>query len=368
MRNAAATAAATSVAKYTVCWKSLTWLKRCWNGTVSRKPNRICTPGMATRSSLRSSISCRFRRSCSSSVRSSRRSCSRTAIAARYARARRDSSRARDRLDRVAHGVDRAADQPRDVHLRDADGPRDLALREALVVAQANDLPLALAQLVEPAAQQHAMLGERVALVVAADRVERAGALGERLVERHHPVGIRGAQRLEHLLDTGAERARDLGHSRRAAELARQRLASAHDARAELLDVARDAQHPAAIAEMALELAGDRRHGERREAHLPRNVEADDRLQQPQRRDLLEVVERLAPADVPARQAARERQHPLGELRARGTIPVLVPPAQELADLIPSVHWTSPPVKQCCLSILASLKACAKVGRHGQRR
>ena len=36
-------------------------------------------------------------------------------------------------------------------------------------------------------------------------------------------------------------------------------------ARVELLDVARDAQHPAAVAEVALDLAGDRRHGEGRE-------------------------------------------------------------------------------------------------------
>src|SRR3954469_3678428 len=200
MRNAAATAAATSVAKYTVCWKSLTWLKRCWNGTVRRKPNRIWTPGIATRSSLRSSIIWRFRRSWSSSLRSSRRSGSRAVdIAARYARARRDSSRARHGVDRLAHRVDRAADQPRHVHLRDADGAGDLALREALVEAQAHDLTLALAQAVEAGAQQHAMLGELEALVVAADRVERAGALGERLVERHQPGGVRRPQRGEDL-------------------------------------------------------------------------------------------------------------------------------------------------------------------------
>src|SRR3954452_2774095 len=180
MRNAAATAAATSVAKYTVCWKSVTWLKRCWNGTVSRKPKRICTPGIATRSSLRSSIICRFRRSCSSSLRSARRSCS-SGMPRRYARARGDSSRARHRLDRVAHRVDRAADQPRDVHLRDAHGTGDLALGEALVVAQADDLALARAEAVEAAAQQHPVLGELVALVVAADGLERSRALGQRL-------------------------------------------------------------------------------------------------------------------------------------------------------------------------------------------
>src|SRR5919202_4380480 len=139
MRNAVATAAAMSVAKYTVSWNSVTSRKRCWNGTVSRKPKRIWTPGIATRSSLRSSIIWRLSRSWSSSVRSSRRSGSRAVVMPRrYARARGDSSRARHRLDRVAHLVDRAADEPRDVHLRDAHGHRDLALGQALVVAQAD--------------------------------------------------------------------------------------------------------------------------------------------------------------------------------------------------------------------------------------
>src|SRR3954466_2136346 len=100
----------------------------------------------------------------------------------RYARSARDSSRVGHRLDRVAHRVDRAADQPRDVHLRDADGTGDLALGEALVVAQADDLALALAEAVEAATEQDPLLGELVALVVAADGLERSRALGQRLV------------------------------------------------------------------------------------------------------------------------------------------------------------------------------------------
>src|SRR5262245_36753532 len=123
-----------------------------------------------------------------------------------YPRRARFSSRVRVRLDRVAHRVDRAADEPRYVHLRHADRARDLALREALVVAQSDDLALAGAEAVEAAAEHDAMLGELVARVVVADGVERAGAVGERLVERHHAVGVGRAQGLEHLLDPGAER------------------------------------------------------------------------------------------------------------------------------------------------------------------
>ena len=89
---------------------------------------------------------------------------------------------------------------------------------------------------------------------------------------------------------------------------------------------------------MALELAGDRRDGERREADVARDVEAVDRLQQPERRDLLEVLERLALAHVASRQAPGERKHPLGELRPRGRVTVLVPAAQERADLVRRFH------------------------------
>src|SRR6185436_21158479 len=165
----------------------------------------------------------------------------------------------------------------------------------------------------------------------------------ERLVERHHAVGVRRAQRLEHLLDARAERARDLVDGRRPAELAGERLAGADDARAELLDLAGDAEHPAAVAEMALELAGDRRNGERREADVARDVEAIDRLQEAERRDLLEILERLALARVPSRQAPCERKHALGELRPRGGVTVLVPAAQERAHLVRRLHWPSTP-------------------------
>src|SRR3954470_11564085 len=104
-----------------------------------------------------------------------------------YARSARRSSRAGHRLDRVAHRVDRAAGEPRDVHLRDPDGLGDLALGEALVVAQADDLAFARAEAVEPPSQQHAMLGELVALVVAADRLQGAGAFRGRLAGRNNP-------------------------------------------------------------------------------------------------------------------------------------------------------------------------------------
>ena len=75
---------------------------------------------------------------------------------------------------------------------------------------------------------------------------------------------------------------------------------------------------------MALELAEDGRDGERRERRLARGVEAVDRLQQAERRDLDQIVELLAAALVAARELARERQEALHELLARGRVTLAV--------------------------------------------
>ena len=108
-----------------------------------------------------------------------------------------------------------------------------------------------------------------------------------------------------------------------AAELARHLVGDAVDLDRQLLQVARHAHRPALVAEVALELAEDRRHRERRERRLARRVEAVDRLQQAERRDLDEVVELLAAALVAPRELARQRQEALHELLARGRIAVL---------------------------------------------
>ena len=99
-----------------------------------------------------------------------------------------------------------------------------------------------------------------------------------------------------------------------------------------LLQVARDAHRPALVAEVALELAEDRRDGERRERRLALGVEAIDRLEQPERRDLDQVVELLAAALVAPCELACERQEALHELLARGRVVLAV-----VADQQPSI-------------------------------
>ena len=154
-----------------------------------------------------------------------------------------------------------------------------------------------------------------------------------RAVQRDGAVGARGLARLEHLLGGDADRLGDLGRGGRAAELAAHLVADAVDLDRELLEVARHAHRPALVAEVALELAQDRRHGERGERGLALRVEAVDRLQQAERGDLHEVVERLAAALVAPGELAGERQEALDQRIARGRVAAVVVLDQQPAVL-----------------------------------
>ena len=151
-----------------------------------------------------------------------------------------------------------------------------------------------------------------------------------RLVERARSPRADRLERRQHLLDRHLDRDRELLDARRAAELAGQLVAGLGQRQLQLLHPARHVHRPRAVAEVALELA---EHGRRRvgaEAHLARDVEALDRLHDPDARDLHEVVERLAAADVAAGQRACKRHHLLGELVARREVAVDVVAAQQL--------------------------------------
>ena len=100
----------------------------------------------------------------------------------------------------------------------------------------------------------------------------------------------------------------DLRRGRGIAGCGRSGLVEPLDAHGELLKLARDAHRPAVVAVVAFERAGDARHRVGAERHVARGIEALDGPDQRQARDLLEVLERLRAAPVPARQAARERQ------------------------------------------------------------
>ena len=96
-----------------------------------------------------------------------------------------------------------------------------------------------------------------------------------------------------------------------------------------LLDVAGHVHRPAPVAEVALELAEDRGDGEGREGGAALGVEAVDRLDQADARDLDQVVERLGAARVPGREPPRERHEALDQLLADGRRGILGVAAQQ---------------------------------------
>ena len=97
------------------------------------------------------------------------------------------------------------------------------------------------------------------------------------------------------------------GDRRRPAELVRELVEHARQADAQLLQAAWDVHRPGLVAEVATNLADDRRHRVARELHAAVDVEAVDRLDQPERADLDEILQRLPPAGVAVRQRAHER-------------------------------------------------------------
>src|SRR4051812_39682194 len=241
-------------ARNTSFWVGVTSLKRFWKTTASRKPNRTCTPAVATRVSCSNSESCRVRRSCSFST-----SCDgvwgdsspMAAIQSVVGLAR-----------RRAQAGERLADDPRHLHLRDADPLADLGLGEVLLEAQPQHLALALGHRVEQTGEGGAIFRQPEAVLVAthrvAQRVARLLARSARRVDRRRPVGRRRLERLEDLLLVGLDGLGDLPDRRRAVQAARELGHSAIDLERELLKVAGHPDRPRAVAEVALELAEDR--------------------------------------------------------------------------------------------------------------
>ncbi len=156
--------------------------------------------------------------------------------------------------------------------------------------------------------------------VVGADQVAGAGRrallLVHRGVERSDRAALGGLQRLHDLLGRALEPAGEVGDRGRAAQLAPQLLARLLDRQAELLQVAGGAHVPGRVAEVAAQLPEDRRDRVAREGEPALGVPAIDGLDEADRCDLHEVVERLGGAAVPQRQAAGERHVALDQLVA----------------------------------------------------
>src|SRR5207247_2544289 len=180
-----------------------------------------------------------------------------------------------------------AANEPRDVHLRDADLLRNLRLREPFEEAQVQDLPLPVVEDAEPRRQHSAVLRDVVLVLFGADRLERVELFAVLLRaagrQRQRGVCAPGLERLEHLFFLGTRSFRELGDRRRPTELHRQLFDQSRKLHVQLLEAARDADGPALVAEVPLDLPDDVRRRVRRQLDTAVEIEAVDCLDQPDR-------------------------------------------------------------------------------------
>src|SRR4051794_32976129 len=96
----------------------------------------------------------------------------------------------------------------------------------------------------------------------------------------------------------------------------------------QLLERARHADGPALVAEVALDLAYHVRRGVRGQRYLALELEAVDRLDQPDGADLLDVLHGLATTRIAPGQRAHQRQVALDEGLPRAGVAGLVVPAE----------------------------------------
>jgi hypothetical protein len=195
----------------------------------------------------------------------------------------------------------------------------DLGLREVLVVAQVQDLALAGRELAQERGEGGPLLDEPEAVVVAAQpRLQRliAVLVGTRRQRRRAARPQRPA-RLGDLRLVQPGRAGQLLHAGGPAELALHPLGRTFDRERLLEQVARRADAPAVVAEVAAHLAGHRRERVAGERRAMIGVEPVDGLQEPDARDLEEVVEAVAAVGVATRDEAGEAQVAADELLAQ---------------------------------------------------
>ena len=185
-----------------------------------------------------------------------------------------------------------------------------------------DDPPLALLEPFETGANDGAALERLVAGLVLADQVDQrqlaARVDGGR--ERRRRVCARGLERLDHVFFLDVGRLGELGDGWRAAELGGEVVDEARDAQRELLHPPRHMDAPRAVAEVAADLADDRRHGIGGELDATLELEAVDRLDQADRAHLDEVVDGLAAARVAPCERVDERHHLLDQAVAGSAV------------------------------------------------
>jgi hypothetical protein len=184
----------------------------------------------------------------------------------------------------------RILQEPGHVHLRKTELRGDTTLADVPEVVKLHDSPLASRQRAQPGLDQRPFLALLEPLLGA--RVARGGAVA---LERH----------------------------------------GAHDNPFEA-GPARDAHRLRAVAQVPPDLAHDGGDGIRREGGAATRVVPVDRLDQPDRSDLSQVLEVLPAAGEPLRERPDERQVQLNQPSAGIVVSILTPGSQEL--LMPARH------------------------------
>ena len=172
----------------------------------------------------------------------------------------------------------------------------DLRLCPTFEEAQVHDLAFALGQHRQEVAHRDAVFDRVELFVVSAEPfVSRARVVaGASGIDRRETIETVRFHRFDHVFFPRTRSFRDLSRRRRSSKLLRERGDGVVELEMQLLDAPGDAHRPPFVAEVALELADDRRRRERRELQAAFGIEALDCLQQPDERDLAEIVQLLA--------------------------------------------------------------------------
>lgn len=227
---------------------------------------------------------------------------------------------------------------------RDAELTRDLGLAETGEVPKMQDSPLALVERAEPGSEEEPVIA-RVERVLDEDRPAELAVRAVRGGERDHGPRPVDRDRLGGLALPDTCVPGELRQRGRSRQFRREARAVRSQAPVQLRQAARDPHRRRPVAQVPLDLAGDRGHGKARKLASAPGVEAVDRLDQPDAAHLHEILHTLAAVRIAPRKCADERQVELDQPLPRGRVARLAVRLEESPRLpvIASVHGTCPP-------------------------
>src|SRR5579872_6903518 len=259
------------------------------------------------------------------------------------------------RLVRRVEACEALRQQAGDMHLADAELLGDLGLGQIVLEAQLQDQLLAPRELREIGGEQHAAFGVPELLVLAPEMATQGVVVLPRRIEGGGAVRLSRLQRLEHVLFRCAGHLGELLDCGGASEALRQVADRLTEVQVELLDATGGPHGPAAVAEVALQLADDRRRGVARELHPTLGVEPVHRLDEGERAHLVEVVEGFATVGEVARQPVGQPEVRLDQLVAKGRFASV----RELRELLPELGRPCAFVRRHVTATLRSLRSQA---------